>query len=238
MRFVVAVFGRLPLVTPVFVYAAIMLAGGIMLRATRSWRPCARSRPLLRPSLMTALLLFALAGAAALAYVAPAYTPEQPLRRRFSALQPARPRHRNVEVASVEPGLDLADGAPDDGRRRREPLPNASSLEHAAVSVRVPCNRRSLARVRRRLAITAYATTSARRRDRARHSPSFPEAPGLDVTFLAAGGVQPGAIQPARSQRGAAAGPPPTSRCHPEGVAFRASFKDAPAEALRARRSS
>ena len=46
-----------------------------------------------------------------LAYRAPAYTHDQPLRRYVRALQTARWR-RHWEVASIEPGLDLAAGAP------------------------------------------------------------------------------------------------------------------------------
>src|SRR5688572_28836856 len=80
MRFVVAVFGRLPVITPVFVYAAIMAIAGIMLLPPFI-AAAAATRPLLRPSLMTAVLLLAISAAGAWAYAAPAYTYEQPLRR-------------------------------------------------------------------------------------------------------------------------------------------------------------
>jgi len=110
LRFMVAIFGRLPIVTPVFVYAAVMAATGLMvvppLVAT-----IAKTRPLLRPSLATALGLFAVAVTAGLAYVAPAYTSEEPLRQTARAVQegdgPAV-----WDVGSVEPGIDFGQGAP------------------------------------------------------------------------------------------------------------------------------
>jgi hypothetical protein len=111
LRFAVAVFGRLPLVTPVVVYPAIMAASGIIL-VPPAVAAIATLRPLLRPMLMTAVLLIAVTVAAGLAYVAPAYTFEQPLRRVVRALQDAGGGPATWEVGSVEPGLDLADSAP------------------------------------------------------------------------------------------------------------------------------
>lgn len=111
LRFVVAIFGRLPLITPVFVYAAVLAAAGVMvvppLVAT-----IATPRPLLRPSLVTALFLIAVVATAAFAYAAAAYTAEQPLRRMVRALQEAGSESALWEVGSTEPGLDLGPGAP------------------------------------------------------------------------------------------------------------------------------
>lgn len=121
LRFVVAIFGRLPVVTPVFVYAAAMAAAGLMivppLVATIS-----RPRPLVRPALMTALFLLAVSAASILAYLAPAYTADEPLRRRVRAVQPAA-GDAIWEVGSTEPGLDLGAGAPAGWRPAAGPLP-------------------------------------------------------------------------------------------------------------------
>jgi hypothetical protein len=111
LRFVVAVFGRFSFITPVFVYAALMTAAGLML-VPPLVAAIARTRPLLRPGLMTALLLIAVSAAAGFAFGAPAYTYEQPLRRRVRALQAAATPASVWEVGSVEPGLDLGPDAP------------------------------------------------------------------------------------------------------------------------------
>ena len=52
----------------------------------------------------------ALAATIGAAYQAPAYTYEQPLRRHVRALQETAATEATWEVASVEPGLDLAAG--------------------------------------------------------------------------------------------------------------------------------
>ncbi len=110
LYFMVAVFGRLPIVTPVFVYAALMAAAGVMLLPPLV-ATITKTRPFVRPSLETALCLFAVAATAGYAYVAPGYTDEEPLRRAARAVQegdgPA-----TWDVGSVEPGLDLGEGTP------------------------------------------------------------------------------------------------------------------------------
>jgi hypothetical protein len=111
LRFMTAVFGRLPVVTPVYVYAAVIIATCAVL-APPFIAAVAATRPLLRPSLLTALGLFSVAGAGGYAYGAPAYTREQPQRRTVRALQEADEPGALWEVASLEPGLDLATGAP------------------------------------------------------------------------------------------------------------------------------
>ncbi|HEU5317045.1 MAG TPA: M28 family peptidase [Chloroflexota bacterium] len=110
-RFAVAVLGRMPFVTPAYIYAAFLTAAGIMLVPPfiGAFAPPGR---LLQPSLMTAVCLVALAVAGGLAYAAPAYTHEQPLRRYVRAIQDGGALQATWEVASTEPGLDLDVGAP------------------------------------------------------------------------------------------------------------------------------
>lgn len=112
MRFVVAIFGRLPVITPAFVYPALLAAGGLMIVPPLIAAVTA-AQPLRRPVAVTTLCFLALVASAALAYVAPAYTSERPLRRYVRALQEADGRTAVWEVASVEPGLDLEAGAPE-----------------------------------------------------------------------------------------------------------------------------
>ncbi len=109
--FLVAALGRLPVITPVFVYAAVLAPAGLLV-VPPFLAIVVATRPLLRPSILTALLLIGVVVTAALAYAAPAYTYEQPLRRVVRALQEPGGASAIWEVGSTEPGLDLAPGAP------------------------------------------------------------------------------------------------------------------------------
>jgi hypothetical protein len=111
LQFMVAVLGRLPIITPVFTYAALMMLAGLMV-VPPFIGIVASPHPLPAPSLVTALLLMACAVAGGLAYSAPAYTYEQPLRRHVRAIQEPGATSALWEVASMEPGLDLAGTAP------------------------------------------------------------------------------------------------------------------------------
>ena len=121
LRFVVAVFGRLPVITPEFVYAAIIVVASTMLMPPLVGT-IATKRPLLQPKLMTAICLLAVSAAGVWAYLAPAYTYERPLRRHVRAIQLGSSDSALWEVASIEPGLDLADHAPG-GWTSAGPLP-------------------------------------------------------------------------------------------------------------------
>lgn len=111
LRFVVAVFGRLAIVTPVYVYAVLIFAAGLMV-APPLLAATAASRPLLRPSIPSALAMAAVAVTAMAAWLAPAYTHEQPIRRYLRAIQEPGASSSTWKVGSLEPGLDLGEGAP------------------------------------------------------------------------------------------------------------------------------
>jgi hypothetical protein len=110
-RFVVALLGRLPLITPVWVYAALLLGAGAMI-VPPLIAAVAATRPLVRPALGTALLLAAVAVAGGFAYAAPAYTFDAPQRRAMRVFVEPEAATATYEVASQEPGLDLDAGAP------------------------------------------------------------------------------------------------------------------------------
>jgi hypothetical protein len=230
LRFVVTLFGRLPVVTPVFVYGALMAAAGVMV-VPPVVATIAAARPLLRPPLMTACCLIAVAVTAGFAYVAPAYTYEQPLRRQVRVLH--EPDGAAVwEVASVEPGLDLGVDAPAGWTVqtpgvgatvggvpvRRLPHPFVFRASGAALGP-APLTIASLT-IEPVAAGSELAVVV------------IPLAPGLTVSF-----VLPAGLQPARSSlpgilrqgRWTATyiAPPP------DGVAFRASFNQADAARLR-----
>lgn len=111
MQFMVAVMGRLSVITPAYLYPAVICAAGLMV-VPPLVASLAPTRVILRPSIVTALLLLATAVTAGLAYAAPAYTHERPLRRYARAIQEASGQTAIWEVGSVEPGLDLAEDAP------------------------------------------------------------------------------------------------------------------------------
>jgi peptidase M28-like protein len=111
LRFATAVFGRLPIIMPVYVFAGIIAAAGLMV-APPLIAITTRPAPIRRPSLVTALCLLLVAIATGVAALAPAYTYERPLRRHVRALQEPDSPTAIWEVASNEPGVDLAVGAP------------------------------------------------------------------------------------------------------------------------------
>jgi hypothetical protein len=129
LRFMAALFGRLPLVTPVYVYAALMTAASVML-APPFIAAVATTRPLVRPSVVTILCLLSVAVAGGFAYSAPAYTYDQPQRRVVRALQEPDTAGALWEVAALEPGLDLSPGAP-----------AGWSLQSAAAEASIPWGR-------------------------------------------------------------------------------------------------
>jgi hypothetical protein len=111
LQFATAVFGRLPLIMPVYVFAAVIAAAGVMV-VPPLMAALARRAPIRRPALVSAFCLAAIAIATAAAALAPAYTYERPLRRHVRALQEPDGATAIWEVASIEPGLDLGFGAP------------------------------------------------------------------------------------------------------------------------------
>ncbi|HTI40035.1 MAG TPA: M28 family peptidase [Vicinamibacterales bacterium] len=111
LHFAVAVLGRLPIITPVYAYAALMLAAGVMI-VPPFVAAIAASKPVLRPSFVTAVLLAATIATGVLAYRAPAYTPQNPQRREARVIVDASGSSAIYEVGGQEPGLDLAPGAP------------------------------------------------------------------------------------------------------------------------------
>jgi hypothetical protein len=111
VRFMVAVMGRFGIITPVYLYPALITTAAIMI-APPLLAAIVPARPLGRPTVLTTVLLAAIAVTAGLAYAAPAYTHERPLRRHVRAIQEAASDSAIWEIGSVEPGLDLSENAP------------------------------------------------------------------------------------------------------------------------------
>jgi hypothetical protein len=228
LRFVVAVMGRLTMVTPVFVYAAVMSAPAIMIvPPLLAGFVTARSVP--APTLFTALLLIATAAAAGFAYAAPAYTYEQPQRRHVRAIQEGDAGTAIWEVASLEPGLDLAPEAPG----HWSPVADAPAASIPMGRLVLPFVFRSTGPGLGPAPVAVAGYTVNPLADGVELSVSVvPREPGVAVSF-----VLPAGLTPARSnlpgvvRRGrwtATFVAPP-----PEGVAFRASFGPAQAAQIR-----
>jgi hypothetical protein len=229
LRFVVAVMGRMPIVTPVFIYPALLACSAAMV-APPLLAAVAPSKPLLRPSILTTFLLAAIAVTAGLAYAAPGYTREQPLRRYARVLQEAAGTSAIWEVGSVEPGLDLAEGAPSGFAPAADPAP-----------VSVPWGRLSYPFVFRTTTMplgppparVAGFTTNVVDQGTEASINVIPQEQGVSISFVLPPGLAPARSNLPGRQRGGRwvatfIAPPP------EGVTWRGSFAKVGPEALAA----
>ena len=228
LRFAVAVLGRLPLVTPVYAFAALIGLSGVMV-APGFIAAVATERHLLRPTAITVLCLVAIALSLSLAYVAPAYTGAQPLRRDVRAFQDDGAATSLWQVGSNEPGLDVAAGGPSDWAPGRSE--HSTSVPRGQLRSPFVFSGTALPLGGAPAQITSYSVQ--------------PVTGGLELTIAATARepgvtlafVLPPGLTPARSSL------PGTMRQGrwtavfiappPEGVAFRAAFSGPTAERLR-----
>jgi hypothetical protein len=221
LRFAVTVFGRLTTITPPWIYPSLILLAAIMI-APPFVAASMTERPLARPSLMTSVLLLWIAVAAGLAYAAPAYTEERPLRRVVRSV--TRQGVPTIwEVAGNEPGLDLGQAAPTGWQRVRgapEGVPVAP-LRHPFVfrttidqAADVPADVRA-----ETVPLEAGGT--------ALHVTVMPRQPGLVASFSLPADLEPirtnlPGVRAAGRWRATFVAPPP------EGIALRATFAGTP----------
>ena len=112
LAFLVALMGRLPMITPVFVYPAVIAMAGLVVVPPVVATVSGVGRRLLPSKVGTAAWLLALTITAGLAYAAPAYTTERSLRRAARYVHDGATGQAFWEVGSNEPGLDLAPPSP------------------------------------------------------------------------------------------------------------------------------
>ena len=189
----------------------------------------AAERPLIRPTAVTVVCLLAVAITAPLAYVAPAYTYAQPLRRDVRAFQDDDSSVSLWQIGSNKPGIDVADGAPTDwvpGRSERQTTVPRALLRNPFVF-----SGTALALGPAPAQITSYRVRDVTGGQELAIAVASRE-PGVSVAF-----VLPDGVMPARSSlpgvrrlgRWTAIYIAPPA----EGVAFRASFTGVSEERLR-----
>lgn len=220
LRFIVAVFGRLPIITPAYAYPAIIALAGAMV-APPFLAAAASTTPLLRPALATAVALAAVAVTTIWAWMAPAYTYEQPLRRYMRVIQEPGATRSIWQVGSLEPGLDLGQGAPAEWTTTSPPVTSIpwGRLAHPFVfsTAADPLGAAPAA-------ITAYsAVPAAGGAGSALRVSIIPREPSLSVSFVLPPGLVParsslpGVLRSGRWTATFVAPPP-------EGIAWEASF--------------
>ena len=228
LQFLIAVFGRFPIITPGYIYAALMTVAGVMV-VPPLLAAIARPKPLLRPSLMTALLLIAVSITAGLAYLAPAYTRDQPLRRNARALQSAGSEHAIWEIGSLEPGLDLTPGAPAGWQPVSDAPPG--TVRWGRLPFPFVFRTTTAALPPAPIAVADFSTTPIAEGIEMTLT-VIPREPGLWLSFVLPPGVTParaGFPGVVRFDRWTATYVAPT----PEGVTFRASFRGVTSDTLR-----
>ncbi len=187
LHFAVPVFGRLPFITPVSVYTILMLmcASTVAPPFIAIITETARA---MRPSFVTAILMVIVAAAGGYAYVAEAYTHARPQHRHFRVIVPAGSTTATYEIASLEPGIDVEEGAPRGWTR----VTDAPATPVAVGRFPYPFVFRTTAPSPgpAPAALTAFTLTSVAGGTELTMT-VVPQAPGLTAVFELPPGVQP-----------------------------------------------
>jgi len=112
LEFVVPLTGWMAIDTPAWFYPALMALSGLMLVPPLRAAVAGRATPRLLPRIVGATVLIALVASGVMAYVAPAYTRDRPLRRAARYVQDHVQNTAWWEAGSAEPVLDLGDDRP------------------------------------------------------------------------------------------------------------------------------
>ncbi|HTV00453.1 MAG TPA: M20/M25/M40 family metallo-hydrolase [Luteitalea sp.] len=112
LPFAVTVLGRLPIVTPTWLYPAVFFAFGIVL-----WPPVlavlvGRERGRVAHGAAAAVLMVSIVVTGLLAYAAPAFTNERPQQRSALFVDDRVRSSAHWELYGNEPGVDIGHGAP------------------------------------------------------------------------------------------------------------------------------
>jgi hypothetical protein len=226
-RFAVALLGRVPLVTPFWVYPALVIGLALMLAPPLLAVLMAADRRTGRDAYVAVGVLTALTVSLVLAFSAPAYTRDRPMRRAVRYVNDAVSGLSFWEVGGNEPGLDLAPGAPPGWERVEDLLPTVRpvSLLRSPFLFRTSADPEAPpADVRSSIGIDGSATKL--------EISVVPHQPGIWASF-----VLPGDLVPEESNLAGTAwqGTWRATYVAPraEGISFRATFRDIDPESLR-----
>lgn len=220
LHFVVPVFGRRSVVTPIYAYPLGLAIGGLMLLPSLLSLASGREALRLRSAYITTAFLLALAVLAGLTYAAPAYTPERPLWRTVRYVSDQGAGQAIWEVSSNEPGLDLA--LNDEAPREWKPV---TDVPRTTVPMRELAGFTFRARATRQDPAPAdiQAVRKTNPNELALDITVKPQTEGLDVSFVMPPGLIPttsnlaGVVRDGR-WRATFVAPPP------EGIALRVTF--------------
>jgi hypothetical protein len=227
-------FGRLSIVTPIFVFGAWMaIVAAMVLPPFMALLTGATIAPRLQSPRTGALLAAVSVALAAWAYGAPAYTDERPLRRQVRYVQNGADGRAAWEVGGNEPSLDLP-GSPSD--LRWSPRPTEPGTETALAPLRNPFVFRAATRPGATVPGTVSVALAGGAGSVELEVVARPSTPDARVDFVLPAGLTPiESSLPGRTgfdgrwRAGYVAAPA-------AGVTFRASF--APGEASRVRQAA
>ncbi len=187
--FVVAMFGRLPIVTPIVAYpallavASLMIAPPLMAILHDSVGPSRRGR-----AFVTGVLLLVLSGAIAIAYRSPAYTSERPLRRQVRYLHDGATGQAVWEIGGNEPGLDIGNAGSAFGWH---PAGSAQAVDSLFPRISAPFVFRAPAQAQTVPPISATAVVSNQGNEIRLDLQVRPLERGIRLTFVAPPGIKP-----------------------------------------------
>jgi Peptidase family M28 len=189
--FVAPMFGRLPIVMPVWVFPVLLFLAGIMLAPPLLALALGRETRRTPRAVIGSLLLLATVIAGAVAYASDAYTEAHPQRRTARYVHDAVTGRAFWEVAGNEPGIDLIDNGPPGSQWQRvsgqpptvvplNPLRGSYVFRSAATPIEGPAP----AEVAGRVASVPGAATELEISVR-------PRMQGISATFVLPRGVAP-----------------------------------------------
>jgi hypothetical protein len=189
LHFMVPNLGRQGLLTPIFLYPALVLvlALGIVLPVLAmisGW-----SARLARPARLTVGLVLALAGTFALAFFSPAYTRERPLLRSAQYVEDATSGTAFYEISANEPWVDVArePAVPQGWERAIKPV----QISYPLLSLGGPFVYRAMARPVGEAAGTVQSVTDAAGPDRLVTITVVPRKAWATVALVLPPGVTP-----------------------------------------------
>ena len=228
-QFLVAVLGREPMITPVWIYPLFLLASGLMIIPPLIAVVVGHGRRLLEPSVAMTVSLLAVTIAAGLAYAAPAYTEERPLRRYIRYLQDEATGLAFWQIGANEPTLDLTAGAP---RFNWQPVDSSPALSTPVGRFGHPFVFLAAAPAEADVPASIAARIEPREEEIDLEISVRPEENGIDVSFVMPPAMVPSAANLPGTVRASGRWTARYVAVPPEGIAFTATFAAADAAAL------